>query len=93
MGWSKRVILADIDPSKRYRKGVKLFDIDKAGAAAYVSIVTMPYDFALLDRDNAVYAVNTDALPICDRADKGKNVFKIIKADVKRVERGRQNNI
>lgn len=93
LGWSKRVILADIDPSKRYRKGVKLFDTDKAGAAAFVSIVTMPYDFALLDKDNNVYAVNTDVLPICDRADKGKNVFKIIKADVKRVERGRSNNV
>ncbi|MDE5618498.1 MAG: hypothetical protein K2I79_03325, partial [Clostridia bacterium] len=92
-GWAKRVILAEIDPSKRYRKGVKLFDTDKAGRQAYVSTVTMPYDFAIVDEENNIHAVNTDALPICGRADKGKNVLKIIKCNAKKVVSARDNNI
>ena len=89
-GCAKRVILAEIDPGRRYRKGVKLFD---PPAAVYLGIVTMPYDFALVDGEGKAYALNTETLPISERTSKGKNILKSVKFPEKRVLSAKDNNI
>ena len=90
-GYAKRVILAEIDPGRRYRKGVKLFD-EKA-PAVYVGLVTMPYDFCIIDGEGKTYRVNTEDLPIDDRANKGKNILKSLKFPDKKVSGAKDNNI
>ena len=90
-GYAKRVILAEIDPGRRYRKGVKLFD-EKA-PAVYVGLVTMPYDFGIIDGEGKTYRVNTEDLPIDDRANKGKNILKSLKFPDKKVSGAKDNNI
>ena len=90
-GYAKRVILADIDPGRRYRKGVKLFD--ESNPAVYVGLVTLPYDFALIDSEGKTYCVNTESLPIDDRGNKGKNIVKPLKFPDKKVSGAKDNNI
>ncbi len=90
-GSGKRVILAEIDPGRRYRKGVKLFD--EKNPAAYLGLVTMPYDFALIDSEGKVYPLNTESLPIDERTNKGKVVLKAAKFPEKKISSSKDNNI
>lgn len=44
MGYGKRIILAQLEPGKRYRKGVKIIDTDLAfGKVIFADVVKMPY--------------------------------------------------
>ena len=90
-GYAKRVILAEIDPGRRYRKGVKLFE--ENDAVVYVGLVTMPYDFAVTDGEGKTYCVNTESLPITDRTAKGKSILKAVKFPDKKITGARNNNI
>ncbi len=75
-GYAKRVVIASVEPTKRYRKGVVLSDTSKNGAIAFVDKVTMPYDFAIELVDGECVPVNTEDVPIADRTKKGANVLK-----------------
>lgn len=90
-GCAKRVILAELDPGRRYRKGVKLFE--EKSRAVYLGIVTMPYDFALINEAGEVTPVNTEQIPIDERTNKGKNILKAVKFGDKKVSAAAENNV
>ena len=75
-GLCKRIILPEIEPTKRFRKGVKLFD-NSVGSAVFVGLVTYPYDIALVGMNKECVAINTEDIPIDKRTSKGKNILKL----------------
>jgi DNA gyrase/topoisomerase IV subunit A len=75
-GFSKRVILATIDPKNRYGKGVTLCDVKKPKEIAYIDLVKEPFDFAIYFADGELIAVNTEDIDIEQRTSKGKNILK-----------------
>ena len=79
-GYAKRVILGTIEPRMRMAKGNKIFDT-KAGECVFIDVVTEPYDFAVVLPNGEVKSVNTEQVGIEDRANKGKNIIKIVSKD------------
>lgn len=79
-GYAKRVILGTIEPRMRMAKGNKIFDT-KAGECVFIDVVTEPYDFAVVLPNGEVKSVNTERIGIEDRANKGKNIIKIVSKD------------
>lgn len=79
-GYAKRVILGTIEPRMRMAKGNKIFDT-KAGECVFIDVVTEPYDFAVVLPNGEVKSVNTEQIGIEDRANKGKNIIKIVSKD------------
>ena len=79
-GFAKRVILGTIEPRMRMAKGNKIFDT-KAGECVFIDVVTEPYDFAVVLPNGEVKSVNTEQIGIEDRANKGKNIIKIVSKD------------
>ncbi len=79
-GYAKRVILGTIEPRMRMAKGNKIFDT-KAGECVFIDVVTEPYDFAIVLPNGEVKSVNTEQIGIEDRANKGKNIIKIVSKD------------
>lgn len=79
-GYAKRVILGCLEPRMRMSKGVKLSD-SKSGECIYADLVTIPYDFAVIFPGGEVRSINTEQIPIDDRANKGKNIIKSIAKD------------
>lgn len=73
-GFMKKVQSSMIDVMARYRKGLKLIDLkgENGTCVAFSNYVTLPYQIAIVDENNAVYAINSDDIPIDDRAFKGK---------------------
>ena len=77
-GYSKRVLLSNIDKMARYRKGLKFITFDKNNGSCLVfaSVVTNPYTLGCVDKDNNFYYRSTDLVPIEARIGKGKPVDK-----------------
>ena len=72
---AKRVIVSQIDPMARYRKGVKIVDLGPKNSVVYADYVTMPYKIAvLMDDDTFVQADTEDNISIEDRTTKGKSI-------------------
>lgn len=80
-GWAKRVVLASIEPTKRFRKGVKLNDT-KNGNIVYIGIVKDPYDFAVVSMNKECLSINTEDITIENRTSKGKNILKTVAKDM-----------
>lgn len=71
----KRVIVSQIDPMARYRKGVKIVDLGSDRKVVYSDYVTMPYKVAVKMDDDTFITVDTeDDISIEDRTTKGKNI-------------------
>ena len=70
----KRVILATLDITSRYNKGVKIVELDKA-KVKYIGLVKMPYDIAICEGGNT-HVLNTEDIRIDGRTTKGKQMFK-----------------
>ena len=74
-GTVKKVILSQIDPMARYRKGVKIVDLGGKRRVVYADIVTDPYKLAVEMDDGALLQADTEEdLSIEDRTTKGKNL-------------------
>lgn len=67
-GQCKRVILATIDESARYRKGIKILAED----VAFCTLVKKPMTICVVDRENNLYYKSSDLIHIMSRLDKGK---------------------
>ncbi len=67
-GQCKRVILATIDESARYRKGVKISSED----IVYCTLVKKPVTICVVDKENNLYYKSSDLVHIMSRLDKGK---------------------
>lgn len=68
-GLCKRVITASIDPSARYRKGIKLHSGEKL---AFSCLVTNPKEICLFDKNSNFFSRSTDLIKICSKSDKAK---------------------
>lgn len=79
-GYAKRIILGTIEPRMRMAKGNKIFD-NKIGECVFIDVVTTPYDFAIVLPNGEVKSINTEQIGIEDRANKGKNIIKIVSKD------------
>lgn len=73
-GYVKRVILATLDATSRYNKGVKIVELDKS-KVKYVDLVKMPYDI-VISEGGRNHLVNTEDIRIDGRTTKGKQMFK-----------------
>ncbi|MBP5242593.1 MAG: hypothetical protein J6Z36_02760, partial [Clostridia bacterium] len=71
-GLFKRVICCQIDPSARYRKGVKIASLDKTDEIVYADYVTMPYYVAVPDGNGGFVAYETEDISIESTAGKGR---------------------
>ena len=79
-GYYKRVIVSEIEPMARYRKGVKICQLgkdDKIVFGGYVKDV--PYDIAVIDNFGVAFSVNTEELSIEPRTGKGKTLKSVHK--------------
>ena len=79
-GCAKRIIIGEIEPRMRMAKGNKIFDT-KTGECVFIDTVTNPYDFAIVLPSGEVKSINTEQIGIEDRANKGKNIIKIVSKD------------
>ncbi len=71
----KKVIVSQIDPMARYRKGVKIVDLGKNRRVLYADYVTEPYKIAVEMEDGSfVMADSEEDISIEDRTTKGKNI-------------------
>ena len=71
----KKVIVSQIDPMARYRKGVKVVDLGKDRRVVYADYVTEPYKIAVEMDDGTLLAADTEEdISIEDRTTKGKNI-------------------
>ena len=74
----KKVIVSQIDPMARYRKGVKVVDLGKDRRVVYADYVTEPYKIAVEMDDGTLLAADTEEdISIEDRTTKGKNLSLI----------------
>ena len=72
LGYGKRVILADLEISKRYRKGLKIIDTDLSrGKVVFSGAVMMPFMVAFFYDGGESELINTDLIDIEDRTDIG----------------------
>ena len=72
-GTVKKVILSQIDPMARYRKGVKIVDLGGKRRVVYADIVTDPYKVAVELDDGTLMAADTEEdVSIEDRTTKGR---------------------
>ena len=67
-GLSKRVVVANIEESARYRKGLKL----SSDQIAFSTLVTDSRTICVFDSSNNFYHKSSDLVHICPRLDKGK---------------------
>ena len=78
-GYSKRVLVSQIDVMARYRKGVKIVDFNKKDNGtllAFVSYVTEPYKIVLVFEDDYLSSYSTEALSIENRTHAGRPIIK-----------------
>ncbi|MDD3400488.1 MAG: DNA topoisomerase 4 subunit A [Eubacteriales bacterium] len=84
-GFGKRSFMFDYELQGRNGKGLKTFDFKKNGSngsrLAFVSVVTSPYDFTLVQRHGTETTLNTEAIHIEPRASKGSILVAVVLDD------------
>lgn len=70
----KRVIVSDIEPMARYRKGVKIANLASGERVVFASYVKEPFDIAVIDNFGVAFSVNTEDLYVDGRTNKGKTL-------------------
>ncbi len=79
-GYTKRVIVSQIDVMARYRKGVKIISLaekDNGTALVYADYVTTNFTVVGLDENKQLYGRDSDVCPIEARTGKGKLIEKM----------------
>lgn len=71
-GCFKRVIVGDIEPMARYRKGVKIVALDTE-KVVYGGFVQEPFDLAVFEAEGA-FTISTEDISIENRTTKGKTL-------------------
>lgn len=72
-GYAKRLIIGLLAPSKRYRKGLKLYDLKDKYARGILAchFVQQPVNLGLIYNDDKVCLYNSNDIPIESRASRG----------------------
>lgn len=73
-GYYKKVVVAEIEVSARYRKGVKVCELGKVNKVAFAGYVKSPYNIAVTDTFGVTFLVNTEDIAIEARTTKGKQL-------------------
>ena len=73
-GFYKRVIISEIEPMARYRKGVKICELGGQNRVIFADCVKEPFDVAVTDNFGVTFIVNTEDIPIEGRTTKGKTL-------------------
>lgn len=83
-GYMKKVLSSQLDVTARYRKGVKIIDLkgDNGSKVIFCNYVTLPYQIAMIGKDNAIYVVGSDEIPIDNRMSKGKLLKRLGKTPI-----------
>ena len=71
-GAFKRVISALLEPSVRYRKGVKICDLPVGGKIIFADFVQEPYKLIMREQSGVYFSVDTEDIVIEPRTSKGK---------------------
>ena len=72
LGYGKRVIVGEIELSKRYRKGVKVIDTDLSrGPVIFSDVVLMPYMVAFFYDNEENEFISSDMIPLQELRDIG----------------------
>jgi DNA gyrase subunit A len=77
-GFAKRVLIGEIEPMSRYRKGVKIieFGAQNGSKIVYAGYVKEPYDIAVVKGNGDTAVFNTESIKIENRTHKGRSLFK-----------------
>ena len=78
----KRVISALLEPSVRYRKGVKICDLSGGGKVIFADFVQEPYELIMREQSGVYFSVDTEDVVIEPRTSKGKSLKLHKKANV-----------
>lgn len=73
-GFYKRVIVSEIEPMDRYRKGIKICELGSVNRIVYADVVKEPFDIAVIDDFGVAFSVNTESVSIENRTTKGKTL-------------------
>ena len=78
-GYAKRVFAWELEPSVRYRKGLKIMDLNKNNGSKimFYGYVKYPYD-VVIELDNYLeknFVVNSEQIMILARTNKGKQII------------------
>jgi len=73
--YAKRVILATLDITSRYNKGVKIVELDDRCSVRFAHLVKMPCELAL-SVGGETKVINSEDIRIDGRTTKGKPLFK-----------------
>ena len=72
LGYGKRVLLFDLEVSKRYRKGLKIIDTDLSrGKVVFSDVVKLSYVIAFFFENEESESIFTDFIDVEDRTDIG----------------------
>ena len=84
-GRFKRVIAAQIEPSKRYRKGSIIVGLKDGASVLSACFVTEPYLLAVVDDTNAVSELSTERTAISVQSSRAQKVAGYKEGSVKQV--------
>ncbi len=73
-GFYKRVIVAEIEPMARYRKGIKVCELGTSNNIIYSGYVKEPFDLVVYDNFGVPFNVFTEDITIENRTSKGKTL-------------------
>ena len=89
-GYAKKVKLVEVEPMARYRKGVKIIELNKTNngdKVVYANIVRDPHTFIIEDADGVKTPYSTESLDNQPRTSTGKCLVKSKNGiDIKRVD-------
>ena len=84
-GRFKRVIAAQIEPSKRYRKGSVIVGLKDGASVLAACFVTEPYALAVVDDTNTVTELSTERTPISVQSSRAQKVTGYKEGSVKQI--------
>lgn len=81
----KKIIAAQMEPSKRYRKGAKVMGLKEGEQVIFADLVTHPYHLAVLNADGGISLLSSEEIGIEALDGKGRKLRSRPDIDAKRV--------
>lgn len=70
----KKIIAAQMEPSKRYRKGMKAMSLKEGESILFAGFVKTPYHLAVLNEDDSISLLSTEEIAIEPLDGKGRKL-------------------
>ena len=84
-GKFKRVITAQIEPSKRYRKGSIVVGLREGASVLSASYVTLPYMLAVVEKNNNVSELSSEDVFVSVQSARAKRVMRYAENSIQQV--------